>query len=99
MLGNSFLVLGQLYDLLQGMEEDKLFVLMIISIGCFTAIVISLAGMLGGIWSSIRSKQIEADLKQDMLDRGMSAEEIQQVVEAAPKSGVDRWVSDWCKKS
>jgi hypothetical protein len=60
--------------------------------------VLILAGVLGGMWKAVKEKQIEADLKRDMLDRGMSAEEIQQVIEASPQSGFDRWMGSWCKK-
>jgi hypothetical protein len=37
-------------------------------------------------WWKIRSAEIEANLKHDMLQRGMSAEEIQTVL-AAPGKG------------
>jgi len=37
-----------------------------------------------------------------MLDRGMTAEEITQVIETAPppEDGVERWIASWgrCKK-
>jgi hypothetical protein len=32
-----------------------------------------------------------------MLDRGMTAEEIEQVIEARPKEGIDRWIATWKK--
>ena len=63
-----------------------------------TGIIITVTCVGLGVWHSIRQKQIEADLKQEMLDRGMSAEEIEQVTEAQPKEGVDRWVDIWAKK-
>jgi hypothetical protein len=72
--------------------------LVIISIGCATLTLLVLGGVIAGVWSSAKEKQIEADLKRDMLDRGMTAEEIQQVIEAKPKSGMDRWMNSWCKK-
>jgi hypothetical protein len=50
------------------------------------------------VWSSIRVKQIEADLKHDMLDRGMTADEIQQVIEATPRSGFGSLLSSWHKE-
>ncbi len=43
-------------------------------------------------------QQIEAELKQDMLDRGLSSEEIEQVIEARPREGIDRWINSWGKK-
>ncbi len=41
--------------------------------------------MIGEFWRRIRKAEIEAKLKTDMLDRGMSAEEIKIVLEAGAK--------------
>jgi hypothetical protein len=38
------------------------------------------------VWGNVRRAQILANLKQDMLDRGMSAEEIKTVLEAGSGS-------------
>ena len=80
-----------------GLEAGERFVVVILVIGCSTAILIVLSCVFAGVWSSVKHKQIEAELKQDMLDRGMSAEEIEQVIEAAPKEGIDRWIASWRK--
>ena len=79
-------------------SNNQRFVLAIIAIGCVSLITLILGGVIAGVWSSLREKQVEADLKHDMLDRGMTAEEIQQVIEATPRSGLDRWMGNWCKK-
>jgi hypothetical protein len=42
--------------------------------------------LLGEIWRRSRKAEIDAKLKTDMLDRGMSAEEIKIVLEAGSKS-------------
>jgi hypothetical protein len=42
--------------------------------------------MIGEFWRRIRKAEIDARLKTDMLDRGMSAEEIKIVLEAGSKS-------------
>jgi hypothetical protein len=42
--------------------------------------------MIGEFWRRIRKAEIDAKLKTDMLDRGMSAEEIKVVLEAGSKS-------------
>jgi hypothetical protein len=39
-------------------------------------------------WQQIRKAEIAARLKQDMLDRGMSAEEIRIVTEAGSKKSI-----------
>jgi hypothetical protein len=56
--------------------------------------IISVAGgllcgtivMIGDYWCKIRKAELQARLKQDMLDRGMSAEEIRDVLEAGTKA-------------
>ena len=55
------------------------------------AILVGLGGCLVGIvniiaaaWRSARVSEIQAALKQDMLNRGMSAEEIERIIKAAP---------------
>ena len=81
-----------------GLDADERFVVILVVVSCVTAIIITLFCVALGVWNSVKNKQIEADLKQDMLDRGLSAEEIEQVIEARPKEGVDRWVDMWTKK-
>ena len=80
-----------------GLEGDERFVVILVAISCATAIIITFTCGAFGVWHSLRNKQIEADLKQDMLDRGMTAEEIEQVIEASPKEGIDRWIATWKK--
>lgn len=57
-----------------------------------------LCGILGGVtiiattviaraWKTVRIHEAEAALKQEMLERGMSAEEIERVVKASARRG------------
>jgi len=39
-------------------------------------------GTITSYWSTVRKAELEASLKQDMLQRGMSAEEIKTVIES-----------------
>lgn len=41
--------------------------------------------LIASFWRRIRQAEIDAKLKQDMLDRGMSPEEIRIVVESGTK--------------
>jgi hypothetical protein len=77
-------------DLAIGEEQ---FVIVLTVIGCSTGLLIVLSSVFAGVWSSVKHKQLEIELKQDMLDRGMSAEEIEQVIEATPKEGIDSWIA------
>jgi hypothetical protein len=61
--------------------------------GEFIGLVAVMGGLLCGIvaiiadyWHKIRRLETEAALKQDMLNRGMSADEIKTVLEAGTKS-------------
>lgn len=85
-------------SLLDRLGDDQLFVVLLVAIGCGTAIIIALFAISAGVWNSTRQKQVEAELKQDMLDRGMSADEIEKVVKAQPKEGLDHWMEVWAKK-
>jgi hypothetical protein len=44
--------------------------------------LIGLVAVIGGVWIRIHKTNVAARLKQDMLERGMSAEEIKTVMDA-----------------
>ena len=48
-------------------------------------LTISLVAIVGAFWTDIRKREISAALKQDMLSRGMSADEIRIVLDAGTK--------------
>ena len=77
-----------------GLDESKRFVLMIVAIGCATGILITAVTSICGIVESVHRRRLETEMKREMLDRGMSAEEIARVVESAqPKDFLDRWAA------
>jgi hypothetical protein len=43
---------------------------------------------------------VEAEMKRDMIERGMSADEIAKIIEAAspPEDGTQRWIASWARK-
>ena len=49
-------------------------------------LLIPLVAIIGGLMYKHRKLQVEAALKQQMIERGMSAEEIKEVL-GAPRSG------------
>ena len=69
--------------LLEGIDADKRFVLLIIAIGCSIPIVLGGLGMITATIDAIHRRRTETDLKRDMIERGLSADEIAQVVEAS----------------
>jgi len=48
-------------------------------------LLIGIIAVVGGIWQKIRRAEIAAALKHDMLERGMSADEIRTVLDAGTK--------------
>ncbi len=77
-----------------GLEQDERFVLLIIGIGCATGIIISTVAIISGIIDSTHRRRVESDMKRDMLDRGMTADEIAQIVESSqPKDFLERWAA------
>lgn len=83
-----------------GLEQDQRFIIMILAVGCFTAIVITLAGIIAGVSTSIHRRRSEVEFKREMLDRGMSSEEIAQVIESVPppEDGFGRMLANWSKQ-
>ena len=76
-----------------GLGADERFVVLLVAIGCGTAVIIAVTAIVAGVYTSVVRRQTETELKQDMLDRGMNAEEIREVIEATPPTDfADRWV-------
>jgi hypothetical protein len=48
-------------------------------VGAFSCGIVAIAG---GLWLEIRKTEVMGSLKRDMLERGMSAHEIQAVLDA-----------------
>lgn len=51
-------------------------------LGLGGGLMLGLVAVVGGLWFEMRRTEIAAGLKHDMLDRGMSADEIKTVLEA-----------------
>ena len=94
------LVLGSASDLFLDFDPQQRFVIVLVGIGCVVGLAITLAGIAAGVFSSIHRRRVEEGLKRDMLDRGMSADEIVKVIEAAPppEDATGRWIASWCRK-
>jgi hypothetical protein len=54
-----------------------------IVVGCTTGVLIVVGSALANAWRRVRITEAEMALKQDMLERGMSAEEIERVMKAS----------------
>ncbi len=70
-------------EILSRLNGGEVIGLVAVAGGLLCAIV----GILSGNWQKVRKAEITAALKQDMLNRGMSADDIRTVIE----SGTNRF--------
>jgi hypothetical protein len=82
-----------------GLDQDQRFVVILTVAGCLTGLIITVAGILYSALDAAHRRRTEANLKREMLDRGMSVDEIVKVIEAAspPEDATGRWIASWCK--
>jgi hypothetical protein len=64
-------------------SSEQQFGMLIGLIAVSGGLLIGLAGVVGGFVVSLRRLQIESDLKLEMLQRGMSADDIKMVLESS----------------
>jgi len=86
-------------DMFFGLDQEQRFVLMIITIGCVTAVICTVVGCTAGTISSVHRRRLEQELKQELLDRNMTADEVARVVESsAPSDFLDRLAAKCVRK-
>jgi hypothetical protein len=83
-----------------GLNQAQRFVLIIVAIGCATGVILGIFGILTSAINSFHRRRAEIELKREMIDRGMSADEIAKVIESAapPEDGTQRLIASWAKK-
>jgi hypothetical protein len=83
-----------------GLEGDKKFALVTVVVGCATGVLCTLIVFTSSTITSIHKRRLEVDMKRDMIDRGMTAEDIVKVIEAAPplEDGTQRWIASWGRR-
>ncbi len=83
-----------------GLGEGQRFVVIIVAIGCATALLLGTFGIITSAINSVHRRRAEMELKREMIDRGMSADEIAKVIESAapPEDGTQRWIASWARK-
>jgi hypothetical protein len=87
-------------DTFFGLDADQRFVLLLVVLGCATAIVITIGSLVYAAVNAGDRRRRESELKRELLDRGMSADDVVKVIEsAAPlEDATSRWVASGCKK-
>jgi hypothetical protein len=87
---------------LSQLDPELRFALLIVTIGCATGVICTVVVFVSGAITSIHGRRLDADLKREMIERGMSADEITKILEAAspPEDATQRWIASWakCKK-
>lgn len=71
-------------EFLSDLSGEDAFPILIVAIVFGSVALVLLTGIVATCVYKIRKLATSAQLKQDMLDRGMSAEEIKMVLEARP---------------
>src|SRR5689334_10471765 len=85
---------------LNDLNPNNRFALIVIVVGCATGVICTLVVTVSSTVNSIHHRRVEADMKREMIERGMSADEITKVIEAAmpPEDATQRWIASWAKK-
>jgi hypothetical protein len=103
-LGN-FAVLAQskgLITWINELEPDLRFALLVVMIGCGTGVICTVVVFVSSTITSIHGRRLDAEMKREMIERGMTADEITKILEAAspPEDATQRWIASWakCKK-
>ena len=80
-----------------GLDAEKRFVLLVVAIGCSVGVILGTLGILSSTINVVHRRRMEADMKRDMIERGMSADEIAKIIEAAPplEDGTARCIASW----
>jgi hypothetical protein len=69
-------------DFFVGIDPDQRWLLLVIAIGCSVGLILGLVGILSSALGTMQRHRAEMVLKREMLERGLSADEIATVIEA-----------------
>jgi hypothetical protein len=80
-----------------GIDANERFPLVVVIVGCATGVICTAIVFLSNTITSLHRRKLEVEMKREMIERGMSAEEIATVIEAAPplEDGTQRWIASW----
>lgn len=78
---------NSMVDVLMSIDSGQRSLLLIVALGCAVGLVLGVVGIISTAYGSIQRTRAETQLKQEMLERGMGAEEIATVIKASGKEG------------
>jgi len=86
-------------DIFSRLDPDNNFALIVVVVGCLTGVICTVVVFVSSTINSIHCRRTEADMKREMIERGMSADEITKIIEAAspPEDATQRWIASWAK--
>jgi len=70
-----------------GLDSGQRWLLVVVAMGCAMGLVISLVSIVMSVIGGMQRHRAELELKREMLERGMSAEEIERVIAASKPAG------------
>jgi hypothetical protein len=73
---------NSLVDLLMSIDSEQRWLLLVIAIGCSVGLILGIVSLVMSGVGSMQKSRAELALKREMLDRGMSADEIATVIAA-----------------
>jgi hypothetical protein len=90
---------GGLMTWFSELKSDERFALLIVAIGCATGVLCTAFVFISNTITSIYGRRSDAMMKREMIERGMSADEIAKILEAAspPEDATQRWIASWAK--
>ncbi len=85
--------------MMSDLDSDKRFALVTVVVGCATGVICTIVVFVSSTINSIHRQRVEADMKREMIERGMSAEDIATIIESAspPEGARQRWIASWGK--
>jgi hypothetical protein len=86
-------------SLMSDLDANKRFSLVVVVVGCVTGVICTVVVFISTSVVSIHRRRTEIDIKREMIERGMSADEITKIIEAAspPEDATQRWIASWAK--
>jgi hypothetical protein len=99
-LWNNLLLADWFTGTMSDLDPNKRFALLTVVIGCTMGVICTVVVFVSSTINSIHRRRVEADMKREMIERGMSADEIAKIIEVAspPEDATQRWIASWAKK-